>query len=269
MSRKFRYKYDAIDEGIGVIHERFIKAEYIDSLDKHYTLKKVLEVGSGISAELAAGVGFDSLLFTIKGKYVVLIDHTNENLQTAKKVYEFIGLKDKIHLVQAYPSKMPFRPNTFDLVFSSYLVEFINNPIICLREMKRVSQLVLLFATNYLNVGHFIQKIYGGIIRAPWKRGSKYQTTLWTLRKSAEAAGLKIIESGALDIPPWPSGVAIMKPKGYEYLRKLRIMNRETSPWTFRLLRLFYLFEKALPTSIKTLQSHIVYTLAFKQSATH
>jgi len=265
VSKKFRYGYDAIDEGIGVIHERIVKAEYIDSLEKFYSLKTILEVGSGISAELAAGVGFDSLIFATRGKDVVLMDHAHENLEMAKKLYEVVGLKDRIHLVKADQSRMPFGSNTFDLAFGSYLVEFLNNPIMCLREMGQVSKLVLLFATNYLNFGHFIQKIYGGVIRAPWKNGSKFQTTLWTLRIFSQVAGLKNIESGAIDIPPWPSGVAVLKPKGYEYLRSLRILNPKTEPWTFRLLRLFYLLEKALPASIKKLQSHIVYTLAAKQ----
>jgi len=265
--KKFRYGYDIINEGVGVIHERIVKGEYINSIMQQYGLQRILEVGSGIGIEMGAGVGVDGLVLAVKGKDIMLTDYAEENLWTAGQVYKLTSLRDKVYLVKAYPSGMPFSSNTFDLVFNSYLVEFADDPVDCIREMARVSRrLVLLFATNYLNVGHFIYEIYGGVIRAPWEKGSKRRTTLWVLRALVKAAGLKLVESGTIDIPPWPSGVAIQKTEEYKRRRELRILNPDTDPLIFRLLKMFYLFEKSMPMFIKILQSHIVYVLAEKSS---
>lgn len=267
MLKKFRYGYDVIDEGVGVVHERIVKGECINSIMQQFGLERILEVGSGISMEMGAGVGVDGLLLAAKGKEIMLTDYAEENLWTARQVYKVTGFKNKVHLARAYPSGMPFSSNTFDLVFNSYLVEFADDPLDCVREMARVSRrLVLLFATNYLNVGHFIHEVYGGVIRAPWEKGSKRRITLWVLRALVKAVGLKLVESGAIDIPPWPSGVAIQKTEEYKRRRELRILNQNTDPLIFRLLKLFYLFEKGMPMFIKKLQSHIVYVLAEKSS---
>lgn len=262
---EFKYGYDVIDEGIGVIHERIVKSEYINFIVQKYNLHVILEVGSSIGIEKGAGVGIDSIGLSIKCKDVVLMDFSKENLAIVKQVYQIMGLKDKLCLVKAHPSSMPFKSNAFDLVFNSYLVEFVSKPVECVREMRRVScKLILLFDTNYLNVGHFIHKIYKGVIRAPWENGSAQSTTLWFLRKLIKTNGLKIIDSGAIDIPPWPSGVAIRKTADYKRMKELPIINPNTKPLTFKLLRLFYLFEKSMPKFIKVFQSHIVYVVAEK-----
>jgi hypothetical protein len=267
MSTKFRYGYDVIDEGVGVIHERFVKAEYLAFLDKLFSINIVLEVGSGISAEFCAGVGFDSIIYAKKGKDVVLVDNLNENLRVIKNIYDDLEISNTIYLVIVCQSQMPFRSTSFDLAFGSYLVEFLDNPLKCQREMGQISNLILQFATNYLNVGHLIHKIFPNIIRAPWKNSGNIQTTLWFLRNFVKEVGHNIIESGAMDAIPWPSGVSVLKHKEYKYFEKIRILNPDTSPWTFRLLKLFYLFEKSLPMCIKNLQSHMVYILA--QNATN
>jgi len=257
--------YDVIDEGIGVIHERIVKGEYIHHIVQRYNLRSILEVGSAIGIEMGAGVGIDSLPLSKKNKNVVLIDHSKENLFTAMQIYKITGLRSKVCLVMAHPSYMPFKTNSFDLAFNSYLVEFEVNPVKCVREMMRVSkQFVLLFATNYLNIGHLIHKIYGGVIRAPWENGSKNRTTLCFLHKFVEIIGLKLVDSGAVDVPPWPSGVAIRKTEEYRLRKKLQITNPDLNPIAFKLLKLFYLFEKSTPKFFKILQSHIIYVLAKK-----
>lgn len=90
--------------------------------------KKILEVG--------AGMGGDSIHLAQKGASVTVLDFTREALElieeNAKKS------KVKITTVQADARAMPFRDNTFDVIFHQGLLEHFKNPQELLDEQKRV-----------------------------------------------------------------------------------------------------------------------------------
>lgn len=90
--------------------------------------KKILEVG--------AGMGGDSIFLAKKRALVTVLDFTNEALdlirQNAKKA------KIDINTIQADARKMPFKNNTFDIIFHQGLLEHFKNPQELLVEQKRV-----------------------------------------------------------------------------------------------------------------------------------
>ncbi len=98
--------------------------------------KKILEVG--------VGMGGDSIYLAKKGAIVTVLDFTKEALELIRENAK--KSKVKITTVQADARAMPFRDNTFDVIFHQGLIEHYKNPRELLDEQKRV-----------LKVGGYIQ----------------------------------------------------------------------------------------------------------------
>jgi ubiquinone/menaquinone biosynthesis C-methylase UbiE len=250
-----------IYEGPGVIHEHFVKMEYLDEIDRKYNPKTILEIGSGIKSKSA---GVESLVFLKEQKTVIFVDKNLNNLKMARKINQMFYRSKRIDLIRASPTNLPFRSNCFDLVFSSCVLDFADSPKLTLKEIVRIANgLVLLFSTNCLHVAHFLHKFLHFIISAPWEK-AKNLMNFWSLRRVIEEEGIRVIEGGGIDMPPILS--CWIKQGGSDGKNKLRIINPRKNPLMFKLLSMFYLFEKSMPRAIKTLQAHMIFILAQKIS---
>ena len=98
---------------------------------------------------------------------------------------------------------LPFRSNSFDLVWSSCLLDDVPSKQIFLdhlSELKRVcKKYLLLFVSNDLHPTHGILKLG---TRKPW-------IDIRTLPALIRNSGLSIIEKGNIDSPPWLSGICL------------------------------------------------------------
>lgn len=90
--------------------------------------KKILEVG--------VGMGGDSIFLAKKGAYVTAVDFTKEALDELRRTAN--SLKIKIETVQVDARKLPFKENSFDIVFHQGFLEHFTNPLEMLLEQKRV-----------------------------------------------------------------------------------------------------------------------------------
>jgi len=94
-------------------------------------------------------------------------------------------------------------------------------------KMRKISgKYVAAFVPNFLNPGNVIHKLYHNIYDTPCihpERGNPAYMSVQGLRKLFESAGLKILESGFIDLPPWGDTVVTIKEffgmKGREVLK--------------------------------------------------
>ncbi len=92
---------------------------------------------SGIKTlEVGAGSGSDSIYLAKKGTDTSLVDFSSHSIAVSQKIAKANHVK--VHTYQADCRHLPFKSQTFDLVFSVGLVEHFSNPIPVLKEQLRV-----------------------------------------------------------------------------------------------------------------------------------
>ena len=92
--------------------------------------RRVMEVG--------AGSGRDLLDLAARGATGVVLDYSPASLELVQRQARERGLP--VLLVRADALKMPFRENTFDVVFHQGLLEHFRDPMPLLRENARVTK---------------------------------------------------------------------------------------------------------------------------------
>lgn len=108
-----------------VVHQELVRA-VLDTLDIRG--KKVLEVG--------AGLGGDIVYLVNKGAKCTVVDFSETSLFRIEKL-----AKEKhahIEIIKADAGVLPFKDETFDLVFHQGFLEHFTNPLPLLKEQKRV-----------------------------------------------------------------------------------------------------------------------------------
>jgi len=232
---------EVYNEGFGTFYERLVRKEYLKSLNINFD--GVLEV--------KCGFGVDSLIF--KDKEVTLVENRSDYLQECKGLLAATSVNNNIELIKSGFLNLPFKQNSFDLVWSSSLIDDVPNPKALIWEMKRVSRkYVLLFASNDLHPTHIYPKLKTE--SAPW-------IDFRTLPRIFESCGLEIIDKGNIDSPPWPSGINIpMELKG-----KIKSKPDSRELEASGVLHTLVSFEKFIPNLIKIITGHQVFVFAEKR----
>ena len=219
------------NEGFGTLYERMVRKEYLLSFKNNFNPGSILEV--------KCGIGIDSSIFD----NATLVDNRAEYLTDCKEICP------SSHIVDADYMKLPFRSNSFDLVWSSCLLDDavsghdLNDYI---SELKRVSKRhLLLFVSNDLHPTHGIPKLLSG---KPW-------VDIRTMPSIVKKCGLDIIEQGNIDSPPWPSGLCLPSHNKSDS-RKLE------SPLLKKLVNIEV---KYTPGVVKKILGHQVFVLAEKK----
>lgn len=173
------------NEGFGTLYERMVRKEYLKSIRDRYSPLYTLEV--------KCGFGVDSLIF----ENPILVENRPEYLAGCRDVCT------NAQIIDADFMKLPFRSNSFDLVWSSCLLDDVPSKQVFLdylSELKRVCRRhLLLFVSNDLHPTHGILKISTG---KPW-------IDIRTLPALIQKSRLSIIEKGNIDSPPWLSGICL------------------------------------------------------------
>lgn len=230
------------NEGFGTFYERLVRKEYLESLINLFEFKSVLEIKSGL--------GVDCLVF--KDKQVNLVEYLPEYLIECKKLLAATWSNKKVEIIKANFFNLPFKQNSFDLVWSSSLIDDVPNLKALVFEMKRVSRkYVLLFASNDLHPTHIYSK---------FKKASVPWVDIRTLPRIFESCGLEIIDKGNIDSPPWPSGISL----------PALLKNRTKKPDSGKLdttpiFNILTSFEKHIPKCIKIFTGHQVFVFAEKK----
>ncbi|HHT9121117.1 MAG TPA: class I SAM-dependent methyltransferase [Candidatus Hypogeohydataceae bacterium YC41] len=111
---------------------------YVGNLLRHCRLRsshRVLEIGCGAASILTRAYSVNGSNKTYFGIDIspVMLDRARQNIQ--KK-----GLNDRIFLVESPASTLPFKSQSFDLVFLAYVIKHLSDESLasCLREAYRV-----------------------------------------------------------------------------------------------------------------------------------
>ena len=163
--------------------------EILDAVEKSTTLKgkKVLEMG--------AGSGLTSLALSQKGAFVIAADLSQDAIRLIIENTK----KSNVKIVQADVFNVPFKDNSFDVVFHQGLIEHFKNPEKILKEQIRILKNKGLFLvevpqkfSTYTLMKHRLIK------RGEWYGGWETQYSIFKLKrmlKSINDYKIKIISS--------------------------------------------------------------------------
>ena len=254
-------------ESFGVTYERYAINRLLIKIAKKYKIKDVLEIPA-YGAKAMPGIY--SLGFAIAGCDVYLINVTHR----AKNVWHTLGFDQNVHFIECRDVEHTELSNDmFDLVWNCLIFTTYENPDNLLKEMIRVSKkYILITSVNAYNLGFPWHRLLHIITRIPWTHGNTAYNRIGYMVQLFKKHGLKIVEIGVVDTPPWPDTI------GFRDIRLHRmkgepnkidwnptivdyIKNGKYPQW----IELIWKFEKLpVPLFLKLPYSHIFYVLGSK-----
>lgn len=216
--RKYLTDYN---EGLGLVYERFVLNDFLNTLRWRFNLRSVLEAPlygmAGVS-------GINDVVFAANGIPVTLVDDTQDRIAGVQRIWRD-DLKLPVNLVTIDPGswgRLPFADRSFDLTWEWAGLWYIADPAGLLRELARTSRkLVFVAMPNNIQVGYWMRKLI--IDREFFAGHDESWTDIGRIRRILESAGVEIIEQGVLDVPPWPDTVM----PANEVLKRLGIRSRQ------------------------------------------
>ncbi len=190
------------NEGLGLVYERFVLNDYLDKLQREYDVRAVLEAPlfgmAGVS-------GINSVRLAQQGCQVTLVDDDADRIREVKRVWGELGLPVRLILRNPLVT-LPFADNSFDLVWNWAALWHLTDPATMLREMARTSRrLVFVAMPNRIQVGYLLRRYV--LERDFVKRVNESWADIGRVRGVLRSAGVRVIEEGVMDVPPWPDTV--------------------------------------------------------------
>jgi hypothetical protein len=190
------------NEGLGVVYERFVLNDYLERLVDDYDLHTVLEAPlygmAGVS-------GINGVRLAQRGCDVTLVDCIDERLSGVSRVWRELGLRAHFVLHQDF-ARLPFEDNAFDMAWEWAGLWYLPDADSLLRELTRVSRkLVFVAMPNHLQVGYLLRKYL--IDRDFFDTVDERWVQMGRIKRVLDEAGVRIIDQGVLDVPPWPDTV--------------------------------------------------------------
>ena len=258
-------------EGLGSTYGSYIKNEFFSKFVDRHNIKTVLEYPIDPYYEIA---GTGSLIFAVKGCNVTLLSPFEERLEKAKQLWNEYGLSAYLKTVKSDLTTAPFGSAKFDLVWNEYVIQnleadFNTKPADCIREMVRISRkFVLIITSNRLNYGFPIHKASCLLRGSKSKFGSSRWMKGKPIRNILTELGIKKIEEGMIDIPPFPSFDAlgfVRKVRGAFTKPEKPLEAKKSDADVIKMLEKYSFIERSsLPNILKIFFAHAVYVLGEK-----
>lgn len=261
------------NEGLGVVYERFVLNDYLDQMVDQHQLETVLEAPlygmAGVS-------GINSVRLAERGCDVTLVDNNTERLEGVTNIWNRLGLPATFIHRQDF-ARLPFADNTFDLTWEWAGLWYLPDARALLQELARVSRkLVFVAMPNNIQIGYLLRKYvidrdFFPTVDEAWVRMGRIKQTL-------KAAGVKFIDEGVLDVPPWPDTVM----PAADVLKRLGIKSKKLEAqftgdgWTWstmayylgeqpdlrdQVMKYAWLDHAPIPWQLKTIWAHHRYVL--------
>ncbi len=261
------------NEGLGVVYERFVLNDYLDRLVDDYGVRTVLEAPlygmAGVS-------GINSVRLAQRGCDVTLVDCLDDRLDGVARIWRELNLPARCVLHQDF-AHLPFDDGTFDLAWEWAGLWYLPDAEALLRELARVSRkLVFVAMPNAAQVGYLMRKYL--IDRDFFSTVDEHWVDMARIRPVLSAAGVRFLEQGVLDVPPWPDTVM----PAAEVLKRLGIRSQKLNAqftgqgWTWstmayylgqqpdlyqRVMKYAWLDHAPLPWRVKLVWAHHRYVL--------
>ncbi len=193
------------NEGLGLVYERLILNDFLEDLLRRHHIRTVLEVPI---YGMAGATGLNSVRFAQLGAHVTLVDVNAERLAEVRRLWGELGLLDRAEFIHiADPHKLPFKDNAFDFVWNWAALWYLPNAIATLHDMARVSaNLVFTAMPNRMQMGYLLRKYLLEKEFFDWVTDESW-ADINQPRRVLEQTGLRLIDQGVLDVPPWPDTV--------------------------------------------------------------
>ena len=202
------------NEGLGLVYERLVLNDYLDGLLKDHDLQTVLEAPvfgmAGVS-------GINSVHLAQQGCDITLVDMDAERLEGIRRIWGELNLPCRFVLLQD-ATHLPFEDDSFDLAWEWAALWYLPDAAALLAELVRVSKrLVFVAMPNRLQIGYWLRKHL--VDKDFFKTVDERWVNVGLIKRTLKRQGLRIIEEGVLDVPPWPDTVM----PAAELLRRLGI----------------------------------------------
>jgi hypothetical protein len=193
------------NEGLGLVYERLILNDFLEALVRRFNIRTVLEVPI---YGMAGATGINSIRFAQLGCHVTLVDVNEERLNEVRRMWGELGLLNQVEFVYLPdPSALPFTSAAFDFVWNWAALWYLPSAGATLREMARVSKnLVFTAMPNRMQMGYLLRKFLLEKEFFDWIEDESW-ANINQPRQVLEEVGLRLIEQGVLDVPPWPDTV--------------------------------------------------------------
>jgi SAM-dependent methyltransferase len=206
------------DEGLGVVYERFVLNDYLERLAASYNVRTVLEAPiygmAGVS-------GINSVCLARRGCDVTLVDYIDERLSGVSNIWRELDLEARFVFHQDL-AHLPFEDNAFDLAWEWAGLWFLPDAESLLCELARVSrELVFVAMPNNIQVGYLMRKYL--IDRDFFDTIDEQWVHMGRIKGVLQGAGVRFIDRGVLDVPPWPDTVM----PAAEVLKRLGITSKK------------------------------------------
>jgi hypothetical protein len=220
-----RYLSD-YNEGLGLVYERFVLNDFLLALRQELGIESVLEAPlfgmAGVS-------GINSVALAQSGADLTLVDDHAERLAAIERIWGELGLPARL-VHHSRWDRLPFDDNSFDLAWNWAALWHLpdgspggaQTPESLLHELVRVSRHVVFVAMpNRIQVGYLMRKYllerdFVDYVDEGW-------ADIGRVRRALQAAGLRIVRQGVLDVPPWPDTVM----PASEVLQRLGIKSKK------------------------------------------
>ena len=190
------------NEGLGLVYERFVLNDFLAALRLRFDIQAVLEAPlygmAGVS-------GINSVGLAQAGCQVTLVDDQPTRLAGVKRIWGELGLPMTPIVLDNWGA-LPFADRSFDLAWCWAALWYLPDASQLLRELARVSRRVVFVAMpNNLQVGYWMRKLV--LDRDFFRSVDERWVNSGLVKRTLAAAGVRLVEQGVLDVPPWPDTV--------------------------------------------------------------
>lgn len=207
-----------MNEGLGLVYERFVLNDYLLSLLERHTIRTVLEAPA---YGMAGITGINSIELARAGCSVTVVDEDEGRIKEAMKIWDELDLRAQWVCCPDMKA-LPFPDKTFDLAWEWAGLWYLKDAEGFLREMARVSGKLLFIAMpNPRQPGYILRKRF--LEPEFFSRVDESWVDMGKIKKVLRSEGFRPVEEGFLDTPPWPDTVM----PAAKLLEKLGIKSRK------------------------------------------
>jgi len=191
-------------EGLGSIYGRYVRKHLCQRLIAGHCVRTVLEVPCNAESYFASP-GTQSVVFAEEDCEVTLLHPEKEIVTKTRDFWNALGLRDTLVLHHTDLYHLPFKDDQFDLVWDFDYIPLFDDPGRFIAEMTRVSSnLIMIIVPNSKNIGYPLHSLLNILKRRQSLWGSRKWMTIKPVKQVLQSLGMEIIESGLVDMPPWP-----------------------------------------------------------------
>ena len=190
------------DTGLGTTYERIAVARMLEGLCERYRIESALE---GPTDGITGIRGLNSIPLAQAGAAVELVLADESEVELAERVWDSLGLSDRLTVRQARDGRLDAEPGSFDLVWNFNSLPQVTRPDDLLSEMCDASrELVLVFTSNTLNYGFPVHRLHHRAAREDWTHGDVAMMNGARIAGELAARGFDVVERLYVDTPWWP-----------------------------------------------------------------